>query len=291
MSNARRKRNVFRDFEKNRLGKYAVLRKSTCVSWKNETGWNICRGFVASIYFVGLNIHRTTCLLNSILLKLKSVSCFVFFRFFSFLTCCWSTWLVSPYSNIVFCLVFNQVYLRAVGGEIGATSSLAPKIGPLGLVSWNILNDIFLLLVIVVLWYSLPRKLVKISPRVPRTGKAWRLLSSWPSRIVKLQSLLCHQLPPWLSRLWRSLLVTARSRRTVSRGTISLEQSNSNKSYFLVKHNGNITFDEVISIARIMRTRSQSRFLLGTVKEILGTCMVNINKKSVVVIAVILFVF
>ena len=85
--------------------------------------------------------------------------------------------------------------------------------------------------------------------------------------------------------------MTARSRRTVSRGTISLEQSNSNKSYFLVKHNGNITFDEVISIARIMRTRSQSRFLLGTVKEILGTCMVNINKKSVVVIAVILFVF
>ena len=45
---------------------------------------------------------------------------------------------MSPYSNIVFCLVFNQVYLRAVGGEIGATSSLAPKIGPLGLVSWNV---------------------------------------------------------------------------------------------------------------------------------------------------------
>ena len=27
------------------------------------------------------------------------------------------------------------VYLRVVGGEVGATSSLAPKIGPLGLVS------------------------------------------------------------------------------------------------------------------------------------------------------------
>lgn len=27
------------------------------------------------------------------------------------------------------------VYLRCVGGEVGATSSLAPKIGPLGLVS------------------------------------------------------------------------------------------------------------------------------------------------------------
>jgi len=27
------------------------------------------------------------------------------------------------------------VFLRCVGGEVGATSSLAPKIGPLGLVS------------------------------------------------------------------------------------------------------------------------------------------------------------
>lgn len=44
-------------------------------------------------------------------------------------------------------------------------------------------------------------------------------------------------------------------------------------SWYLVKHNGNITFDEVINIARIMRPRSQSRYLQGTVKEILGTCM------------------
>lgn len=36
--------------------------------------------------------------------------------------------------------IFNillLVYLRCVGGEVGATSSLAPKIGPLGLVSWE----------------------------------------------------------------------------------------------------------------------------------------------------------
>lgn len=35
------------------------------------------------------------------------------------------------------------VYLRAVGGEVGATSSLAPKIGPLGLVSCFFLNVFF----------------------------------------------------------------------------------------------------------------------------------------------------
>lgn len=30
---------------------------------------------------------------------------------------------------------FFSVYLRCVGGEVGATSALAPKVGPLGLVS------------------------------------------------------------------------------------------------------------------------------------------------------------
>ena len=29
------------------------------------------------------------------------------------------------------------IYLRATGGEVGASSALAPKIGPLGLVSLN----------------------------------------------------------------------------------------------------------------------------------------------------------
>jgi hypothetical protein len=40
---------------------------------------------------------------------------------------------------------------------------------------------------------------------------------------------------------------------------------------FLVKHSGNITIDDVIEIARIMRYKSLARELKGTVKEILGT--------------------
>lgn len=39
-----------------------------------------------------------------------------------------------------------------------------------------------------------------------------------------------------------------------------------------VVHNGNITLDQVIDIARQMRERSMARKLSGTVKEILGTC-------------------
>jgi large subunit ribosomal protein L12e len=39
-----------------------------------------------------------------------------------------------------------------------------------------------------------------------------------------------------------------------------------------VKHNGNLTIDQVIAVAKVMRPRSMSRKFAGTVKEILGTC-------------------
>ena len=47
-----------------------------------------------------------------------------------------------------------------------------------------------------------------------------------------------------------------------------------------IKHSGNITFDAVISIARILRSKSMAKKLKGTVKEVLGTafsvgCTVN----------------
>ena len=38
-----------------------------------------------------------------------------------------------------------------------------------------------------------------------------------------------------------------------------------------VKHNGNLTLDQIIDIARTMRPKSCARTLAGTVKEVLGT--------------------
>ena len=38
-----------------------------------------------------------------------------------------------------------------------------------------------------------------------------------------------------------------------------------------VKHTGNITMDDIVSIARVMRPRSCARDLSGVCKEILGT--------------------
>lgn len=38
-----------------------------------------------------------------------------------------------------------------------------------------------------------------------------------------------------------------------------------------VKHSGNITLDDIISIARVLRPRSMAREMSGTAKEVLGT--------------------
>jgi hypothetical protein len=38
-----------------------------------------------------------------------------------------------------------------------------------------------------------------------------------------------------------------------------------------IKHTGNITMDDIIEIARVMRPRSCAKYLAGTCKEMLGT--------------------
>ncbi len=40
-----------------------------------------------------------------------------------------------------------------------------------------------------------------------------------------------------------------------------------------IKHNGNVSLDDVCEIARIMRERSCAAAFSGSVKEILGTCV------------------
>jgi len=47
-----------------------------------------------------------------------------------------------------------------------------------------------------------------------------------------------------------------------------------------IKHSGNVTLDAIINIARVLRTKSMAKKLVGTVKEVLGTafsvgCTVN----------------
>jgi len=123
------------------------------------------------------------------------------------------------------------VYLRAVGGEVGATSTLAPKVGPLGLSPKKVGDDI-----------------------AKATGD-WKGLKITCKLTIKNRQATVEVVPSASALIIKALKEPPRDRKKVKN----------------VKHNGDITFDEVISIARIMRPRSMARELSGTVREILGT--------------------
>merc|ERR1719439_435388 len=84
---------------------------------------------------------------------------------------------------------------------------------------------------------------------------------------------------------WKGLNVTVKLTVVNRQATVSLIPSSSSlimkalnepirdrKKVKNIVHDGNLTLDQVIDIARVMRERSMARTLTGTVKEILGTC-------------------
>uniref|UniRef100_A0A915PY15 Large ribosomal subunit protein uL11 n=1 Tax=Setaria digitata TaxID=48799 RepID=A0A915PY15_9BILA len=132
------------------------------------------------------------------------------------------------------------VYLRCVGGEVGATSALAPKVGPLGLSPKKIGDDI------------------------AKATQDWKGLKVTCKLTIQNRVAKIDVVPSAASLLIKELKEPARDRKKVKN----------------VKHNGDLTVDQVINIARQMRPRSMAKKLEGTVKEILGTaqsvgCTVN----------------
>ncbi|XP_045174999.2 60S ribosomal protein L12-like [Mercenaria mercenaria] len=123
------------------------------------------------------------------------------------------------------------VYVKAVGGEVPATSSLAPKIGPLGLSPKKIGDDI-----------------------QKNTGD-WKGLKITVRLTVQNRQAKVDVVPSAASLLIKALKEPPRDRKKVKH----------------VKHSGSLTFDDVLKIARTMRERSMAKHLSGTVKEILGT--------------------
>uniref|UniRef100_A0A7S2Z5M3 60S ribosomal protein L12 n=1 Tax=Chloropicon laureae TaxID=464258 RepID=A0A7S2Z5M3_9CHLO len=127
----------------------------------------------------------------------------------------------------------TYVYIRATGGEVGAASSLAPKIGPLGLSPKKIGDDI-----------------------AKCTGKDWKGLRVTVRLTVQNRKATCEVVPSAGALVIRALKEPVRDRKK--------EKD--------IKHDGNLAIDDVYEIAREMRPRSCAKFFSGTVKEILGTC-------------------
>ncbi|XP_002741477.1 large ribosomal subunit protein uL11-like [Saccoglossus kowalevskii] len=125
----------------------------------------------------------------------------------------------------------TEVFLRVTGGEVGATSSLAPKIGPLGLSPKKVGDDI-----------------------CKATGD-WKGLRITVKLIIQNRQAKVEVVPSASSLVIKALKEPPRDRK---------KQKN-------IIHSGNVSLEQVIEIARIMRPRSMARQLSGTVKEILGT--------------------
>eukprot|EP00123_Amoebidium_parasiticum_P022734 comp9381_c0_seq1/m.4434 comp9381_c0_seq1/g.4434 ORF comp9381_c0_seq1/g.4434 comp9381_c0_seq1/m.4434 type:complete len:166 (-) comp9381_c0_seq1:110-607(-) len=123
------------------------------------------------------------------------------------------------------------VYLRAVGGEVGAASTLAPKVGPLGLSPKKVGDDI------------------------AKGTKDWKGLKVTVKLTIQNRNATVAVVPSASALVMKALKEPPRDRKKVKN----------------VKHDGNISYESVIDIARTMRERSMARGLVGTVKEILGT--------------------
>jgi len=123
------------------------------------------------------------------------------------------------------------IYLRCIGGEVGATSSLAPKVGPLGLSPKKVGEDI-----------------------MKATGD-WKGLKVTCKLTIQNRNAAIEVVPSAGSLIIKELKEPPRDRKKVKN----------------VKHSGDLTFDTILKIARIMRPRSLAKKLEGTVKEILGT--------------------
>eukprot|EP00510_Aplanochytrium_minuta_P005639 CAMPEP_0184006258 /NCGR_PEP_ID=MMETSP0954-20121128/569_1 /TAXON_ID=627963 /ORGANISM="Aplanochytrium sp, Strain PBS07" /LENGTH=151 /DNA_ID=CAMNT_0026284739 /DNA_START=195 /DNA_END=650 /DNA_ORIENTATION=- len=130
--------------------------------------------------------------------------------------------------------------MRAVGGEVGSAATLAPKVGPLGLS---------------------PKK---IGEDIKKATLDWKGLKVTVKLIIQNRQAKVELVPSASSLVMRALKEPPRDRKK-------------DKD---IKHDGNIELDEIIEIARTMRSRSFAKTLAGTVKEILGTahsigCTIN----------------
>ena len=114
---------------------------------------------------------------------------------------------------------------------MGATASLAPKIGPLGLSPKKVGDDI------------------------AKATQDWKGLRITVQLTIQNRQAKVSVVPSASSLIIKALKEPPRDRK---------KQKN-------ILHNGNVGFDDIVEIARQMRPRSIARKLEGTVKEILGT--------------------
>jgi len=125
------------------------------------------------------------------------------------------------------------IYLRAFGGEAAGASSLAPKVGPLGLSAKKIADD------------------------VAKATKDYMGLRVTCKLTVLNRQAQIEVVPSAAALIIKALAEPPRDRK---------KEKN-------ILHDGNITLEQLYEVARTMRPRSLAKKFAGTVKEMLGTAV------------------
>jgi len=125
------------------------------------------------------------------------------------------------------------VMIRVVGGESGAMSSLAPKLGPLGLSPKKVGDDI------------------------AKGTQEWKGMKVTVKLIIQNRVANVEVVPSASALIIKALKEPPRDRK---------KEKN-------IKHHGNVSINDIIGIARKMRARSLAKDLKGTILEILGTAV------------------
>eukprot|EP01016_Furgasonia_blochmanni_P036977 TRINITY_DN42_c0_g1_i1.p1 TRINITY_DN42_c0_g1~~TRINITY_DN42_c0_g1_i1.p1 ORF type:complete len:163 (+),score=79.62 TRINITY_DN42_c0_g1_i1:174-662(+) len=125
------------------------------------------------------------------------------------------------------------IVLKCFGGETGPASTLAPKLGPLGLNAKKVGEDI-----------------------QKETGKM--------KGIKVMVQLKCQNRAAEISVLNTSSALLIKELN---------EPSRTRKKDKILKHEGNLTLEQVKKVAKIMEERSLSKEFKGTVLQMLGTCV------------------
>lgn len=122
--------------------------------------------------------------------------------------------------------------MRQLGGEVAPSSVLAPKLGPLGMSPKKVGDDI------------------------AKETANWKGIKVTVKLTIQNRQAKIEIKPSATALLIKELKEPVRDRKKVKN----------------IKHNGNLTWDQLMGVARTMRPTSMARTMKGTVKEVLGTC-------------------
>ena len=127
----------------------------------------------------------------------------------------------------------KYITMKCVGGEAPSAAALAPKCAPCGL----------------------PPK--KVGEDIQKATPNWKGIKIEVEIAVQNRQCTVRVLPTAAPLVLKALKEPARDRKKTKN----------------VVHNGSLKLDDVIEIAKQMREKSYAATFVGTVKEILGTCV------------------